>query len=280
MEKSDSSLDADMASSEEAHRSKLPSTDPRGDTASGMRRRMSKKGKQSIVYSVPDLPPVRRPRGLGRADIVPDIPFPEHTHLPGWTKRMHLQAEPILQDIAGQLGGEAKTEFLAKVSRVVGLISEGKFSQARLYQTVIDEGFAELEKDRKISEAGARTAMALSTMRRRLADDVRNLQGRIGADQISQLQQSIKTAETREELMALQSQVSRHAAEAQSGESKRRQREISRTREKILHLDPGAKGGKTAVLEEDEGWQATLRKFALDNGIVAPDEPKSPGRRS
>ncbi|MGC8461602.1 MAG: hypothetical protein ACP5OR_07165 [Candidatus Dormibacteria bacterium] len=237
-----------------------------------LRRRTSRKGRQSIVFSVPDLPPIRRPRGLDHLDRTPQIPSPDHKHLPGWTKRLHSQAAPILADIAGHLDGEAQEIFLGQVNRVVSMISEGKFSQARLYAKLIDDGYKQVSTFRKTQEKSARQTMAISTLRKRLTDDVRALQGRVGQDAFSKVQQDLRQANTRDELHELQQEVTRLQSEVQQVESKRRDREIARTRERIMHVAGGTKSrSSAAVVQESGGWQAMLKQFAVENGIVSED---------
>ncbi len=242
------------------------------ESSASLRRRTSRKGRQTIVFSVPDLPPIRRPRGLDHLDRSPQIPSPDHKHLPGWTKRMHSQAAPILGDIAGHLDGEAQEIFLGQVNRVVAMISEGKFSQARLYAKLIDDGYKQVSTVRKTQEKSARQTMALSTIRKRLSDDVRALQGRVGQEAFSKIQQDLRQANTRDELHDVQQEVTRLQAEVQQVESKRRDREIARTRERIMHVAGGTKSrSSAAVAQESGGWQAMLKQFAVENGIVSED---------
>jgi len=203
-------------------------------------------------------PRITRPQGLPRATRPGTVPNPDHHHLPGWVRRAHGQAQPILGDLLGTLEGDRRTELAGKVEALVATISSGKFSQAWLYPKVIEEGGALLEAQRREGAESSRARHAVETSRRRVSDQLRDHADRLTPDTSGRLNRALRSASDPEAVAAVAGEVERAVGSVRTMEERRRDREIGRTRAKIRRSLP-----KSAPVEASgETWQETLRRFA------------------
>src|SRR5258708_35867000 len=99
--------------------------------------------------SVPP-PRIVRPAGIAKASKPIELPDPEHSHLPGWVRRVLGQAAPVLGDLLSELKGPARVQLMLEVTVLGKQVSSGKFSQAWHYQTVIDRGAKLLCQQRRV----------------------------------------------------------------------------------------------------------------------------------
>lgn len=206
----------------------------------------------------PKLPRIVRPAGLMRAAHPADIPTPEHHHLPGWVRRLHGQARPVLADIAGGLDGEVRERYDAAIRDLIAAISGGRFSLAWQYPRLIEDGMALYVRNRKHSEEAARERRTLETARRRAADALRDGAGRLPQDTYARLQRSLQAATDLESVRAVDTEIGQAMSSARTVQERRREREIDRTRERIRRALPG----KAAEAAPAETWQDVLRRIA------------------
>lgn len=219
----------------------------------------SRQARQAVVSSQPQPPRIVRPPGLTRASRPALIPTPEHRHLPGWVRRAHAQARPILSDLLGQIHGDARTSLDKEIAELTAAISAGKFSMAWQYPKLITDAAAVYETQRRDNAEIARQRRTLDTQRRRISDQLREAAGRIPADVVSRLDRGLRAADDAEALAAVQAEVRQVAAAARTVEERRRDREIDRTRAKILKAAP-----RSAPLSgPTESWQDVLRRFSM-----------------
>jgi hypothetical protein len=233
---------------------------PRADDAAP-RPRPAARGDRSALPPAalgPKLPRIVRPRGLNRAVRPADVPQPEHHHLPGWVRRVHGQARPILADLLGSLDGEPRQQYDSQVRELVGSISSGKFSQAWQYPKLIDDGQALLEEHRRGSEEEAKRRRGLETVRKRVSEQLRDQGGRLTPETSTRLQRSLRSANELTAVREVESELDQALSSARTVEERRRDREIDKTRERIRRsLPPGRE-----VEPPAESWQDVLRRIA------------------
>lgn len=186
-----------------------------------------------------------------------DPPAPEHHHLPGWVRRAHGQARPILADILGSLDGEPRDRFQAEVDALIAGMSAGRFSLAWQYPKLIGDGMEQLEVYRRENAELVRAQRALEQRRRAAGDSLREAGTRLAPDVLARLNRTLRAAGSAEEIDAVTTEVQQSVAVARSNEERRRDREIDRTRSRIRKTLPRA-----AVTEPAETWQDVLRRFA------------------
>jgi len=229
------------------------------DDSGPSRSRPSRAGHRAPVVSPgPRLPGIERPEGLATAVRPGEVPQPQHLHLPGWVRRAHGQARPILADLIGNLTGEPRQQFSAQVAELVEGMSAGKFSLAWQYPRVIDQGWALLEQQRKDAEEEARRRRGLESARRRVADQLRDAGGRLAPETANRLQKTLRSADGVDAIKGVATELDQAVAAVRTLEERRRDREIDRTRERIRRALP-----RGAVAEGPaETWQDALRRIA------------------
>jgi len=206
----------------------------------------------------PRLPGIHRPEGLPAAARPGDVPQPQHLHLPGWVRRAHGQARPILADLLGNLTGEPRQQFAAHVGELIDGMSSGKFSLAWQYPRIIDEGWALYEHQRRDAEEEARKRRGLESARRKVADQLRDAGSRLTPETASRLHRTLRSADGVDAIKGVATELDQAVAAVRTLEERRRDREIDRTRERIQRALP-----RTAVAEVPaESWQDALRRIA------------------
>ena len=203
------------------------------------------------------MPRIVRPQGLPRAARPVEPPAPEHHHLPGWVRRVHGQARPILADLLGGLNGTAQDSFQQSVDQLVAGMSAGRFSLAWNYPKLIDEGMELFEDQRKENAEAFAAQRALDSRRRKASDALREAGTRLQPDVIARLNRSLRNATSAEEIDAAAAEIEQSVTAARSNEERRRDREIDRTRSRIRKSMPRATASEPA-----ETWQDVLRRFA------------------
>jgi hypothetical protein len=203
------------------------------------------------------LPRIARPHGLPHAARPVDPPTPEHHHLPGWVRRVHGQARPILADLLGNLSGESQERFMASVESLIKGMSAGKFSLAWQYPKLINDGMELFETHRRENAELFRAHRALDQRRKKAGDSLREAGARLAPDVLARLNRTLRSATTAEEVDAIAAEVEQSVAAARNNEERRRDREIDRTRSRIRKTLPRA-----AATEPSETWQDVLRRFA------------------
>ena len=188
-----------------------------------------------------------------------DVPTPEHHHLPGWVRRVHAQARPILADLLGNLIGEPREQYEREVADLIGAISGGKFSQAWQYPGLIARGEALFQANRREVEDHQKTRRALETSRRKVADQLRDNSGRLPGDLSARLGRALRAAEVPEAVQAVGTELDQALSSARTVEEKRRDREIDRTRERIRRALPRGAADEPA---QTETWQDALRRLS------------------
>jgi len=187
-----------------------------------------------------------------------DVPQPQHLHLPGWVRRAHGQARPILADLIGNLTGELRQQFAAHVSELVDGMSSGKFSLAWQYPRLIDEGWALFERQRRDAEEEARKRRGLESARRRVADQLRDAGARLTPETASRLHRTLRSADGVDAIKGVATELDQAVAAVRTLEEKRRDREIDRTRERIHRALPRGAAAEVPA----ESWQDALRRIA------------------
>ncbi|MEO8899347.1 MAG: hypothetical protein ABI352_11705 [Candidatus Dormibacter sp.] len=203
------------------------------------------------------LPRISRPPGLPHAPHPLEPPSPEHRHLPGWVRRVHGQARPILADLLGNLDGESRDRFQAAVDALVGGMSAGRFSQAWQYPKLIADGMEQFEGHRRENAEMFRAQRALDQRRKKAGDSLREAGARLAPDLLARLNRTLRSATTADEVAGVVTEVEQSVEAARNNEEKRRDREIHRTRSRIRKTLPRAVG-----TEPTETWQDVLRRFA------------------
>ena len=219
------------------------------------------KVQRPAARPAPQQEPVIRPRNLPRANVPGNVPTPEHHHLPGWVRRTHGQARPILADILGLLEGEARTTFQTSVDDLTAKVSSGKFSLAWQYPALINEGAALFEKHRHEHVEQSMARRSVDTARRKVSDALRD--STLSADAQARLHKALRAATDVEGIRVIETEVGQAAGVARSSQDKRRDREIERTRARIKATGPRASDAPT------ESWQDVLRRFA-DSQVSDP----------
>ena len=203
------------------------------------------------------LPRIIRPRDLPRASRPVDVPQPEHPHLPGWVRKIHAEAAPIFGDLLAQLEGEDKTQLEERISATVAQINTGKFSNAWHYPTLIDQGFAAWARERNQKFESERARRELDGKRKRLTAAVRDPLSKLSTETASKLARAVTSAREPEAMETAEIEVNRAIEAAQSADSRRREREISKTRERISRSAPKSKSAEP----ETESWQDVLKRL-------------------
>lgn len=208
-----------------------------------------------------NLPRIVRPQGLPHAARPVEPPAPEHHHLPGWVRRVHGQARPILADLLGSLGGDSLERFQKDVDELIAGMSAGRFSLAWQYPKVIDEGMRLFEKHRSENAELFAAQRALDQRRRKASDSLREAGARLAPDAVARLNRTLRNAANAEEIAAVVTEVEQSVSTSRSNEERRRDREIDRTRSRIRRTLPRA-----TTTEPTETWQDVLRRFAEGQG--------------
>jgi hypothetical protein len=195
-----------------------------------------------------------------RADRPADIPAPDHHHLPGWVRRDFARARPPLSNILALLEGDTKDAFATRINELTEGISSGKFSLAWQYPDLVDEGRTLYEKQRRETAESARANRQLDTARRRVQDRIRDAGDNLTADVAARLQRQLRSAGGPEAITAVASELDGVATAAKTTAEKRREREIERTRARIMRS--AAAAGAADAPPQQETWQDVLRRFA------------------
>jgi hypothetical protein len=207
-------------------------------------------------------------RILPRVDRPAPVPAPSHHHLPGWVRRDFGRVRPVLGDLLALLQGDARAELQKRLDDLTAGISSGKFSLAWQYPDVVEQGQRLYEQQRADNAEAAKAARALETARRRASAHLRDSSGLLSADASSRLQRALRSAPDVAAVAAVEADLERTAGSARSAHSKRRDKEIERTRARILRSTPRA-----ALAEEPqtETWQDVLRRFAEEQADSSGD---------
>jgi hypothetical protein len=195
--------------------------------------------------------------GLPAAARPGDVPEPQHRHLPGWVRRVHGQARPVLADLLGGLSGDLREGFETQVRELVGGISSGRFSLAWQYPQLIDAGWKLSQSGRRKAEAEARRRQGLEVARRRVGERLRDAGDRLAPETSTRLHRSLLSAEDVESVRGIGGELEQALSTARSVEERRRDREIDRTRERLRRSLP--QGAEEAPAES---WQEALRRIA------------------
>src|SRR5207253_890519 len=200
-----------------------------------------------------NFPVIVRPPGLPHASSPQEVREPEHHHLPAWVRRAFGQARPILADQLSALNGAARAELEHGIDDITSRISEGKFSQAFNYPQLIAHGQELYQRQRHEQADAARVQRTLDSARRHAGDALREGAPQLTPDLSTRLNKALRAAGDLETIKTIEAEV-RHALDsARSGEERRRDREISRTRSRIQ---------KTATPSgPSEDWQDVLRRL-------------------
>lgn len=185
--------------------------------------------------------------------------MPEHHHLPGWVRRDFARARPALADLLGLLQGEERADFLAHVEEVTAGVSAGKFSLAWQYPALIEEGRMRYEAQRARIAEQQRAGRELERARRAATAHLRDAASVLPADAGARLGRELRAAHDLEAIAALDAEIGRALEGARGSTTRRREREIERTRSRILRTLPPA---AVATEEPTESWQDVLRRFA------------------
>jgi hypothetical protein len=195
-----------------------------------------------------------------RADRPADIPTPDHHHLPGWVRRDFARARPPLSNILALLEGDVHDAYAQKIKELTEGISSGKFSLAWQYPDLVDEGRALYETQRREGAESARANRQLDTARRRVQDRIRDVADQLGAEVSARLQRQLRSAPDADAINAVATELDGVSTAAKSTAEKRREREIERTRAKIMRS--AAAAGAAEATPQTETWQDVLRRFA------------------
>lgn len=208
-------------------------------------------------------------RGFPRAERPGNVPAPQHHHLPGWVRRDFAKARPALADLLGLLQGDDRASFQRRVDDLTAGITSGKFSLAWQYPTLIEEGRKLYDAQRAHIAEHQRAQRQLESARRRANDRLREAGDVIPAEASARLGRSLRQASDLAGIAEAEAEVDRALSSARSAGSKRRDREIERTRNRLLRTLP-----KAALVEEpqSESWQDVLRRFAQEQ-IGTVEEP-------
>ena len=233
-------------------RSGPPPPPPARSKANGRRRE-----RPPVPQSSPPQLKIVRPRGLGPASKPGAIAAPSHHHLPGWVRRAFSQAQPILADLLGALEGTRREQLTTHIEEVTAEINAGKFSRTWLYPRLIEEGQDLLASQRREVAEQGRAKRALEAARRRVSEQLRTAGAEVAPDVVSRLNRSLKECEDPQGVAQVESELRDALAAARANQDRRREREIGRTRSKILKSLP-----RTAPeADTSETWQDTLRRF-------------------
>ncbi len=187
-----------------------------------------------------------------------EVPQPHHLHLPGWVRRAHAQARPILADLIGGLSGDARQRYTAQVAELVAGMSAGKFSLAWQYPRLIDDGWALLDSQRQDAEEEARRRRGLESARRRVADQLRDAGTRLAPETANRLHKTLRSADGVDAIKGVATEVDQAVAAVRTLEERRRDREIDKTRERLRRSLPRGADAEAPA----ESWQDALRRIA------------------
>jgi hypothetical protein len=206
-------------------------------------------------------PAVQADRGFPRAERPGNVPSPQHHHLPGWVRRDFAKARPALADLLGLLQGEERQSFQQRIDELTAGITSGKFSLAWQYPAIIDEGRKLYESQRTQIAEAQRVQRQLESARRKAGDRIRDASDLLAADAAARLSRSLRQANDLGAIAEIEAEADRALSTARSAGSRRRDKEIERTRNRLLRTLP-----KAALIEEPqtETWQDVLRRFAQD----------------
>jgi hypothetical protein len=203
------------------------------------------------------LPRIIRPRDLPQAPRPADVPQPEHAHLPGWVRKVHADAAPIFGDLLAQLEGEDKTKLEERITATIAQINAGKFSNAWHYPTLIEQGFASWARERNQKFESDRARRDMDGKRKQLTAAVRDPLSKLSTVTASKLARELASAREPEAMEAVELEVNRAIESAQSADNRRREREISKTRDRITRTAPKSKSKP----EQPESWQDVLKRL-------------------
>jgi hypothetical protein len=195
-----------------------------------------------------------------RADKPANIPAPDHHHLPGWVRRDFARARPPLGNILALLEGDAREQYAQRINELTEGISAGRFSLAWQYPDLVDEGRALYEKQRRETAESARANRQLDTARRRVQDRIRDAGDNLSADVAARLQRQLRAGNDSAAINAVAAELDGVATAAKTSAEKRREREIERTRARIMRSASAA--GAAEATPKTETWQDVLRRFA------------------
>jgi hypothetical protein len=203
----------------------------------------------------------QRQRGFPRAERPATVPAPQHHHLPGWVRRDFAKARPALADLLGLLQGDERARFQQRVDELTAGITSGKFSLAWQYPTLIEDGRKIYEAQRSQIAESQRVQRQLESARRRAGDRLRDAGELLAPDAAARLSRSLRQATDLAAIAEIEAEADRALSSARSAGSRRRDREIERTRNRLLRTLP-----KAALIEEPqtESWQDVLRRFAME----------------
>lgn len=206
-------------------------------------------------------------RAFPRAERPGTVPAPEHHHLPGWVRRDYARYRPVLADLLGLLQGDERAQLRKRVEEVTAAISSGKFSMAWQYPEVIEEGRRAYERQRDLIAETQRQLRAVEGARRKAADRLREAGESLTPDAVARLQRALRAAGDAAAIAEVQDEAERALAQGRSSRTRRRDREIDKTRARLLRTLPAA----AAAADDGAGetWQDVLRRFAEDQSTTA-----------
>ncbi len=173
-------------------------------------------------------------------------------------KRVYGQARPILGDLLGGLEGEARTNLQNRIDVLTTGINAGKFSLAWNYPRIIDDGHTLYQRSRQENAELFRQRRTIELARRKVANMLRDGAAKLGAETNARFTKEMRGANDLEAIASLETEVKADLAQARSAGERRRDREIDRTRQRILKTIPKS----AASVAPQESWQDVLRRFA------------------
>jgi hypothetical protein len=174
-------------------------------------------------------------------------------------RRDFARARPALADLLGHLQGEERAAFLAHLEEITAGVSAGKFSLAWQYPALLEEGRARFEAQRARIAEQQRAGRELERARRSATGHLREAAGLLPADTSARLGRELRGAHDLEAIAAVDAEIARASEGARDSTTRRREREIERTRSRMLRTLPQA---AVATEEPAESWQDVLRRFA------------------
>lgn len=203
--------------------------------------------------------PAEAPRTFPRADRPAPVPAPEHHHLPGWVRRDYARVRPALADLLALLDGSARDELQSRIDELTAGISSGRFSLAWRYPDVVEQGRRLYELQRAEHAERAQASRALDTARRRATARLRDAADMLSSEASSRLQRTVRSAPDLAAIAAAEAELERTVGNARTAHTRRRDKEIERTKARIRRSTP-----RPAVVEQPaaETWQDVLRRFA------------------
>jgi len=172
-------------------------------------------------------------------------------------RKVHTEAAPIFGDLLAQLDGEDRAKLEQRIAATVAQINTGKFSNTWHYPTLIEQGFASWARERNQKFEAERARRDMDGKRKQLTAAVRDPLSKLSTETASKLARAITSAREPEALGVAELEVNRAIEAAQSADNKRREREISKTRERISRSAPKSKSSEP----ETESWQDVLKRL-------------------